>query len=39
MKNLMRTSALVLTGALLIAACGNKNQKSEVNYRIFDNAL
>ena len=31
MKNLMRTSTLVLTGALLIAACGNKEQKSEAN--------
>ena len=31
MKNFMRTSALVLTGALLIAACGNKEQKSEAN--------
>ena len=31
MKNFMRTSALVLTGALLIAACGNKEQKSESN--------
>ena len=31
MKNLMKSSALVLTGALLIAACGNKEQKSETN--------
>ena len=31
MKHLLRTSALVLTGALLIAACGNKEQKSEAN--------
>ena len=31
MKSLMRTSALALTGALLIAACGNKEQKSESN--------
>ena len=27
----MKSSALVLTGALLIAACGNKEQKSEAN--------
>ena len=27
----MKSSALVLTGALLIAACGNKEQKSETN--------
>ena len=26
-----KISALVLTGALLIAACGNKEQKSEAN--------
>ena len=31
MKHLLRTSALMLTGALLIAACGNKEQKSEAN--------
>ena len=31
MKNFMKSSALVLTGALLIAACGNKEQKSEAN--------
>ena len=31
MKNFMKPSALVLTGALLIAACGNKEQKSEAN--------
>jgi flavin reductase (DIM6/NTAB) family NADH-FMN oxidoreductase RutF len=31
MKNLMRTSALALTGALLIAACGNKEQKSKAD--------
>ena len=31
MKNFMKTSALVLTGALLITACGNKEQKSETN--------
>lgn len=31
MKKLLRTSALALTGALLIAACGNKEQKSETN--------
>jgi len=31
MKNLVKTSALVLTGALLIAACGQKEQKSEAN--------
>jgi len=27
----MKTSALMLTGALLIAACGNKEQKSDAN--------
>ena len=27
----MKSSALMLTGALLIAACGNKEQKSEAN--------
>ena len=31
MKNFMKPSALVLTGALLIAACGNKEQKREAN--------
>ena len=31
MKNFMKSSALMLTGALLIAACGNKEQKSEAN--------
>ena len=31
MKKFMKSSALVLTGALLIAACGNKEQKSEKN--------
>ena len=31
MKRLFKTSALVLTGALLIAACVNKEQKSEAN--------
>ncbi len=31
MKNCMKTSVIVLTGALLIAACGNKEQKSEAN--------
>ena len=31
MKNFMKSSAFVLTGALLIAACGNKEQKSEAN--------
>ena len=31
MKNFMKSSALVLTGALLIAACGNKEQKSKAN--------
>ena len=31
MKNFMKSSALVLTGALLIAACGNKEQKREAN--------
>ncbi len=29
MKKLIRTSALLLTGALLMTACGNKEQKSE----------
>ncbi len=31
MKQTTKLSALVLTGALLIAACGNKEQKSEKN--------
>ena len=31
MKKFVKTSALVLTSALLIAACGNKEQKSETN--------
>ncbi len=31
MKHWMKKSALVLTGALLIAACGNKEQKSETD--------
>ena len=31
MKELIRTSALLLTGALLMAACGNKEQKAEAN--------
>ena len=31
MKNFIKTSAFVLTGTLLIAACGNKEQKSEAN--------
>ena len=31
MKKFMKSSALMLTGALLIAACGNKEQKSEAN--------
>ncbi len=31
MKNFMKSSALVLTGTLLIAACGNKEQKSEAS--------
>ena len=31
MKNFIKSSALVLTGTLLIAACGNKEQKSEAN--------
>ena len=31
MKNFMKSSALVLTGVLLIAACGNKEQKKEAN--------
>jgi predicted small lipoprotein YifL len=31
MKNFIKTSVIVLTGALLIAACGNKEQKSEAN--------
>ena len=31
MKNFLKSSALVLTGVLLIAACGNKEQKSEAN--------
>ena len=34
MKNFMKSSALVLTGALLIAACGNKEQKSETNINV-----
>ncbi len=31
MKSIIRTSALMLTGALLLASCGNKEQKSEAN--------
>ncbi|MBQ7142484.1 MAG: hypothetical protein IJR84_05410 [Bacteroidaceae bacterium] len=31
MKHLMRISALVLTGALLTTACGNKEQKNNEN--------
>ena len=31
MKKLIKTSAIMLTGALLIVACGNKEQKSEAN--------
>ncbi len=31
MKHLMKFSAFMLTGALLIVACGNKEQKSEAN--------
>ena len=31
MKKFIKSSAFVLTGALLIAACGNKEQKSESN--------
>ena len=31
MKKLIKSSALVLTGVLLIAACGNKEQKSKAN--------
>ena len=31
MKKFMKTSALVLTGALLMTACGNKEQKAEAN--------
>jgi len=31
MKKLIKTSALVLAGALLIVACGKKEQKSETN--------
>ena len=31
MKKFIKSSALVLTGALLITACGNKEQKSEAN--------
>ncbi|MBP3767954.1 MAG: hypothetical protein J6I31_06720 [Prevotella sp.] len=31
MKHFMKTSALVLTGVLLIVACGNKEQKSDAN--------
>ena len=31
MKKFMKTSALVLTGALLMTACGNKEQKVEAN--------
>ena len=31
MKRIIRTSALVLTGALLMTACGNKEQKTEAN--------
>ena len=31
MKRILKTSALALTGALLIAACGNKEQKNNEN--------
>ncbi len=31
MKRIIRTSALVLTGALLMTACGSKEQKTEAN--------
>ena len=31
MKKILKTSALALTGALLIAACGNKEQKNNEN--------
>ena len=31
MKHFMKTSALVLTGVLLIVACGNKEQKNDAN--------
>ena len=31
MKRIIRTSALVLTGVLLMTACGNKEQKTEAN--------
>lgn len=31
MKSIIRTSALMLTTALLLASCGNKEQKSEAN--------
>ena len=31
MKSIIRTSALMLTAALLLASCGNKEQKSEAN--------
>lgn len=31
MKSIIRTSALMLTVALLLASCGNKEQKSEAN--------
>ena len=31
MKKFMKASALVLTGALLMAACGNNEQKQEGN--------
>ena len=31
MKKLIKTSAIMLTGALFIVACGNKDQKSEAN--------
>ena len=31
MKHYMTFSALVLTGAMLLTACGNKEQKTETN--------
>ena len=34
MKRIIRTSALVLTGALLMTACGNKEQKTEANVNV-----
>ena len=37
MKNLFKTSAIALTGALLMTACGNKEQKTEAS--VYENPV